>query len=88
MPKQGLGQLVRRARSAKFPHARLATHETTTKLIGNALLALFERSKEKSWLPSKKEQLTPEAYGLEVFLTPEIDEFLRFDLSKAPFAIG
>jgi cytochrome P450 len=51
-----------------------AGHETTTNLIGNALVALQE------W-PQQKEQLLSQAAN-EDFMTLAVDEFLRFESSN------
>ena len=56
-----------------------AGHETTTNLIGNALVALTEQSQVKTELLSKQELLAPDFVGLEAYLTNIIDEFLRFE---------
>lgn len=58
-----------------------AGHETTTNLIGNALVALQE------W-PQEKDQLLaaighrPDWAALEPVMTPAVDEFLRFESSN------
>ncbi len=59
-----------------------AGHETTTNLIGNALLALQEWPDAKKHLLSKTELLTPAECGLAADLTIEMDEFLRFESSN------
>ncbi len=59
-----------------------AGHETTTNLIGNALVALQEWPQEKAKLLSKLELPAPVQQGLEADLTVEIDEFLRFESSN------
>jgi cytochrome P450 len=59
-----------------------AGHETTTNLIGNALVALTEHSSVKTELLSKQELLAPDSIGLEAYLNPVIDEFLRFEPSN------
>jgi cytochrome P450 len=59
-----------------------AGHETTTNLIGNALVALQEWPAAKRFLLSKIERLTPDLIGLEAFFMPAIDEFLRFEPSN------
>ena len=53
-----------------------AGHETTTNLIGNALVALQE------WPQAKASLLQKLAYGPEVDLSTEADEFLRFESSN------
>ncbi len=59
-----------------------AGHETTTNLIGNALVALTEHPDAKAELLSKQELLAPDSIGLEAYLNPVIDEFLRFEPSN------
>ena len=59
-----------------------AGHETTTNLIGNALVALTEHPQAKADLLSKQELLAPDSIGLEAYLNPVIDEFLRFEPSN------
>ena len=59
-----------------------AGHETTTNLIGNALVALTEHPQVKTDLLSKQELLTHDPIGLEAYLNPVIDEFLRFESSN------
>ena len=59
-----------------------AGHETTTNLIGNALVALTEHPKVKAELLLKQELLAPDLIGLEAYLIPVIDEFLRFEPSN------
>jgi cytochrome P450 len=59
-----------------------AGHETTTNLIGNALVLLQEWPDAKRHLLSKVELPAKTAIGLEADLTVEIDEFLRFEPSN------
>ena len=59
-----------------------AGHETTTNLIGNALVALTEQTTVKSEILLKQELLAPDLPGLEAYLDPVIDEFLRFEPSN------
>ncbi len=59
-----------------------AGHETTTNLIGNALVALTEQPEVKVELLSKQELLAHDSIGLEAYLIPVIDEFLRFEPSN------
>ena len=59
-----------------------AGHETTTNLIGNALVALQEHPEARSILLSKTELLTHDLRGLEAYLSLVIDEFLRFEPSN------
>ncbi len=59
-----------------------AGHETTTNLIGNALVALQEWPDEKQKLLSQLALLTPAHPGLEPELTRMVDEFLRFESSN------
>ncbi len=59
-----------------------AGHETTTNLIGNALVALQEWPAAKTGLLSKLQLLAQAGQGPEPDLTVEIDEFLRFESSN------
>ena len=59
-----------------------AGHETTTNLIGNALVLLQEWPEAKQHLLSKVKLSAPVNQGLEADLTVEIDEFLRFESSN------
>jgi hypothetical protein len=59
-----------------------AGHETTTNLIGNALVALQEWPQARADLLSKVELLTQNGSGLEADLTLAVDEFLRFESSN------
>lgn len=59
-----------------------AGHETTTNLIGNALVALQEHAQAKEELLSKTKLLTQDPRGLEAYLALAIDEFLRFESSN------
>lgn len=59
-----------------------AGHETTTNLIGNALVALAQEPQVKIELLQKQKLLVPDSIGLEAYLTPVIDEFLRFESSN------
>ena len=59
-----------------------AGHETTTNLIGNALVALCDWPTEKSALLSKMEHEKTNPRGLEEVLTIATDEFLRFESSN------
>ena len=59
-----------------------AGHETTTNLIGNALVALQEWPQARHHLLSKMELSTQTGQGLEPDLTTAIDEFLRFESSN------
>ena len=59
-----------------------AGHETTTNLIGNALVALQEWPDAKAQLLSKLQLSGPAERGPEPDLTVEIDEFLRFESSN------
>lgn len=51
-----------------------AGHETTTNLIGNALVALEEWPAEKAWLAGRTQD--------EAAMTLAVDEFLRFESSN------
>ena len=59
-----------------------AGHETTTNLIGNALVALTEYPQVKSELLLKQELIAQYIPGLEAYLNPVINEFLRFGSSN------
>ena len=59
-----------------------AGHETTTNLIGNALVALQEWPQAKTNLLLKIEQTIPVVKGQTADLTIEVDEFLRFESSN------
>ena len=59
-----------------------AGHETTTNLIGNALVSLTEHPQAKAELLLKKKLLAHDSIGLEAYLIPVIDEFLRFEPSN------
>ena len=59
-----------------------AGHETTTNLIGNALVALTKWPDEKERLLQKIEQEKTIPCRQEEVLAPAIDEFLRFESSN------
>jgi len=59
-----------------------AGHETTTNLIGNALVALAEQPEVRAELLLKQELLAHDSIGLEAYLIPVVDEFLRFESSN------
>jgi len=59
-----------------------AGHETTTNLIGNALVALQEQPAALASLLAGMRAQAPDAQGLETLLTPAVDEFLRFESSN------
>ncbi|QDL37063.1 cytochrome P450 [Rhodoferax sediminis] len=59
-----------------------AGHETTTNLIGNALVALQEWPDAKHRLLSKMKLSAQNPQGLEADLTLAVDEFLRFESSN------
>jgi cytochrome P450 len=59
-----------------------AGHETTTNLIGNALVALQAWPGELDRLLLNYELLTHSPIGLEAYLTTSVDEFLRFEPSN------
>ncbi len=59
-----------------------AGHETTTNLIGNALVALQEWPAAKAQLLSKVKRAAHGQKGPEADLMVEIDEFLRFESSN------
>ena len=59
-----------------------AGHETTTNLIGNALVSLYEWPAVKARLRSKLELHALEPMTMEATLTLAVDEFLRFESSN------
>ena len=59
-----------------------AGHETTTNLIGNALMSLQEWPESRTEMLSNMELLTHDSIGLEAYLTLAVDEFLRFESSN------
>ena len=59
-----------------------AGHETTTNLIGNALVALHECRNEKEALIAKIRATPMLAHAQEGFMQPAVDEFLRFESSN------
>ena len=59
-----------------------AGHETTTNLIGNALVALQEWPAEKEVLLARMQGLAADPAALESALSVAIDEFLRFESSN------
>jgi hypothetical protein len=59
-----------------------AGHETTTNLIGNALVALQEWPDQKAALLARMARLRSEPAALEAALTVAVDEFLRFESSN------
>ncbi|NPC56798.1 cytochrome P450 [Caenimonas soli] len=59
-----------------------AGHETTTNLIGNALVALQEWPAEKAALLARMQRLAPDHDALEATLSAAVDEFLRFESSN------
>ncbi len=59
-----------------------AGHETTTNLIGNALVALQEWPDTKHRLLSTLKLSADDPQGLQAYLTVAVDEFLRFESSN------
>ena len=59
-----------------------AGHETTTNLIGNALASLHEWPRERESLIAKIRAAANEPEAQEAFMTPAVDEFLRFESSN------
>ncbi len=59
-----------------------AGHETTTNLIGNALVTLQEWSEQKNHLLSNMKLLEQDLHGLQACLMLAVDEFLRFESSN------
>ena len=59
-----------------------AGHETTTNLIGNALVALQAWPDQKALLLSNMQLLEQKILGLPAYLDTAVDEFLRFEPSN------
>jgi cytochrome P450 len=59
-----------------------AGHETTTNLIGNALVALQEWPWARAELLTQMQRLAHDASALDAFMTTAVDEFLRFESSN------
>jgi cytochrome P450 len=59
-----------------------AGHETTTNLIGNALVALQEWPGEKHTLLARLQEGGDDRGRVEAVMTPAVDEFLRFESSN------
>lgn len=59
-----------------------AGHETTTNLIGNALVALYEYEAERAELWTRMQSLKHDRVALEACLDSVVDEFLRFESSN------
>ena len=59
-----------------------AGHETTTNLIGNALVALHERPQVRADFLHKLSSAGDDAAAQEQLLTPAVEEFLRFESSN------
>ena len=59
-----------------------AGHETTTNLIGNALVALHKHADKKSQLLQLSEQYKTISLGHSEFFSKIVDEFLRFESSN------
>ena len=59
-----------------------AGHETTTNLIGNALVALHESPWAQAELLTQLQRLANDAPALEAFMATAVDEFLRFESSN------
>ncbi len=59
-----------------------AGHETTTNLIGNALVAMEEWPQEKASLLANIARLSTDAAALEAVMSTAVDEFLRFESSN------
>ena len=59
-----------------------AVHETTTNLIGNALVTLQDYPGQLQGLLSNQKLLAHNLQGLEAYLSTAIDEFLRFESSN------
>ena len=59
-----------------------AGHETTTNLIGNALVSLQEWPDQKTWLQQRLHEQRDDAEAQEQTLAVAVDEFLRFESSN------
>jgi cytochrome P450 len=59
-----------------------AGHETTTNLIGNALVALQEWPRQKQWLLERRQACGGDAAADEALMAAAVDEFLRFESSN------
>jgi cytochrome P450 len=59
-----------------------AGHETTTNLIGNALVSLQEWPDQKAWLLQRLDEQRHDAEAQEQTLAVAVDEFLRFESSN------
>jgi cytochrome P450 len=59
-----------------------AGHETTTNLIGNALVSLQEHAPARAQLTADMQQAAADPAALETCLTLAVDEFLRFEPSN------
>ncbi len=59
-----------------------AGHETTTNLIGNALVALQETPAARQTLRTRMQTVQHDAGALEQLLNPAVDEFLRYESSN------
>ena len=59
-----------------------AGHETTTNLIGNALICLQEHPAQRADLTTALQASTRDAAAQEALLTLAVDEFLRFESSN------
>ena len=59
-----------------------AGHETTTNLIGNALVCLQEHPQALATLSQRLQATQHDATAQEAVLTPAVDEFLRFESSN------
>ncbi len=59
-----------------------AGHETTTNLIGNALVALEEWPEQKAALLGALQQTRNDSVARETVMTLAVDEFLRFESSN------
>jgi cytochrome P450 len=59
-----------------------AGHETTTNLIGNALVSLHEWPAQRAWLQAQLQAQRHDAAAQEATLAQAVDEFLRFESSN------
>jgi len=59
-----------------------AGHETTTNLIGNALVALCEWPQARAWLLQALQGCEPQSAEEDTIMTTAVEEFLRFESSN------
>jgi len=59
-----------------------AGHETTTNLIGNALVCLHEWPQQKAWLQQRLRAARDDPQQCDTVLDAAVEEFLRFESSN------